>query len=178
MRMVAAVMISLAMVAGADARKPQGKLGAPLRGGRTAVAMLKTAVGAEVGRATVREVVGGLRFTIDAHGLDAGLHGAHIHMTGRCDAPDFMSAGTHWNPTGAQHGAMNARGPHQGDLPNLLIGSDGRGTLGVVVPGASLDGVLDADGSAVVIHAKADDLTTDPSGNSGARLACGVLAKE
>lgn len=177
MRTAIAILVSLAVVAGADARKSPGRLGAPLRGGRVAVAMLKTAAGAEVGRASVREVVGGLRFTIDARGLDAGLHGAHVHMVGRCDAPDFMSAGLHWNPSGAQHGAMNAKGPHQGDLPNLLIGTDGRGTVGVVVPGASFDSVLDADGSAMVIHAKADDLTTDPSGNSGARLACGVFTK-
>jgi Cu-Zn family superoxide dismutase len=96
-------------------------------------------------------------------------------MVGRCDAPDFTSAGGHWNPTQKKHGTMNPQGPHQGDLPNLVIGSDGRGTIGAVIPGATLAGLLDADGAAMVIHAGPDDLMTDPSGNSGGRIACGVF---
>lgn len=153
------------------------KLGAPLAGGRTAVALLKTPDGRDAGRATVREVVGGMRVTVDARGFTPGDHGVHIHTVGRCDAPDFMTSGGHWNPTGTKHGSMNAMGPHEGDLPNLVIGTDGRGTVGVVVPGALFDGLIDADGSAMVVHARADDLVTDPSGNSGARVACGVFAK-
>jgi len=144
--------------------------------GRIAVAPLMTADGRPVGRATAREATGGLRITIEAQGIAAGTHGAHIHEMGRCDAPDFMSAGGHWNPAGTKHGAMNPAGPPEGDLPNLIIGSDGRGTIGVTVPGGTLNGLLDADGGAMVIHASADDLMTDPSGNSGARIACGVFA--
>ena len=70
---------------------------------------------------------------------------------------------------------MNPAGPHEGDLPNLVIGADGRGTLGITIPGGTLDGLLDADGGAIIVHASADDLMTDPSGNSGARIACGVF---
>lgn len=142
-----------------------------------ATAILRTADGKEVGRATAREVKQGLRLTIDARGLSVGEHGAHIHTIGKCDAPDFASAGGHWNPLGTQHGSMNPAGPHGGDLPNLLIGKDGHGTLGAVIPKGTLAGLLDADGAAMVVHAGRDDLMTDPSGNSGGRVACGVFAK-
>ena len=149
--------------------------GSPVPQGAQAVAMLRTADGADVGRATASEVAGGLRITLDVHDLAPGTHGAHVHTTGHCDAPDFMTAGGHWNPMGTKHGSMNPQGPHEGDLPNLIVGSGGRGTIGLVVPGATMAGLLDADGSAIVVHAKPDDLMTDPSGNSGARIACGVF---
>jgi Cu-Zn family superoxide dismutase len=149
--------------------------GAPLANGARAVAILHTADGADVGRATATEVAGGLRFTIDAKGLPAGTHGAHVHTIGRCDGPDFTTAGGHWNPTAKKHGSMNAQGPHEGDLPNLIVGTDGRGTIGITIPGATMAGLLDADGSALVVHANPDDLMTDPSGNSGGRIACGVF---
>ena len=149
--------------------------GMPAAGGATAVAMLRTATGADVGRATATEVTGGLRFTVDAKDMPAGTHGAHAHTTGRCDAPGFETAGGHWNPTEMKHGTMNPQGPHQGDVPNLIIDSGGRGTVAVTIPGATMAGLLDADGSAFVIHAQADDLKTDPSGNSGGRIACGAF---
>jgi Cu-Zn family superoxide dismutase len=98
-----------------------------------------------------------------------------VHTTGLCDAPDFTTAGPHWNPTAMKHGTMNPQGPHEGDLPNLIVGTDGRGTLGITIPGATMAGLFDTDGSALVVHAGADDLMTDPSGNSGGRIACGVL---
>lgn len=154
--------------AAAAARKPAPEM---------ATAVLRTADGKEVGRATAREVPQGLRITVDARGVSEGEHGAHVHTIGKCDAPDFQTAGGHWNPLGTQHGSMNPAGPHGGDLPNLLIGKDGRGTLGVVIPKGTLAGLLDADGAALVIHAGRDDLMTDPSGNSGGRIACGVFAK-
>ena len=150
-------------------------MGAPVTGGLHAVAMLHDSAGAEVGRATAIEVGGGLRVTVDARGIPAGTHGAHIHTVGACDAPGFTTAGGHWNPTQRQHGSMNPNGQHEGDLPNLVIGSDGRGTLGAVVPGATMAGLLDADGAALVVHAGPDDLMTDPAGNSGGRIACGVF---
>jgi Cu-Zn family superoxide dismutase len=125
------------------------------------------------------QVGDGIRIRIDATGLAAGSYGAHVHAVGRCDPPDFASAGPHWNPTGAEHGKNNPRGMHKGDLPNLLVGADGRGTLEMTVSGASLGGgnlnMLDADGASVVIHERADDYRTDPSGNSGGRRACGVF---
>lgn len=150
-------------------------IGAPFPDGMRAVAMLHDAAGAAVGRATATEVGGGLRVTVDARTLPPGQHGAHIHTVGLCDAPGFASAGGHWNPTGRQHGSMNPAGQHDGDLPNLVVGADGRGTLGVVIPGATMAGLLDADGAAVVIHAQPDDLMTDPAGDSGGRIACGVF---
>lgn len=142
-----------------------------------ATAILRTADGKEVGRATAREVKQGLRVTVDVRGLPEGQHGAHVHTVGQCDAPDFTTAGGHWNPLGTKHGSMNPAGPHEGDLPNLIIGKDGRGTLGAVIPKGTLAGLLDTDGAAMVVHAGRDDLMTDPSGNSGGRVACGVFAK-
>ncbi len=150
-------------------------MGAPVSGGLAAVSQLRTDGGADAGRATATEVGGGLRFTIDARNLPPGTHGAHVHMIGDCAPPGFTSAGGHWNPAGARHGSLNPQGPHMGDLPNLVIGTDGRGSLGITVPGATMAGLLDIDGSALIVHSGPDDLMTDPSGNSGARIACGVF---
>ena len=150
--------------------------GTPLAGGRVATAQLRTAAGVDVGRATAREVAGGVRFTLDGRAMPPGVKAAHVHTAGRCDAPTFETAGPHWNPTAAKHGSMNPQGPHTGDLPNVTIGNDGRGTLGVTMAGATMDGLLDADGAAFIVHAGADDYMTDPSGNSGGRIACGVFA--
>lgn len=155
----------------------EGKLetGAPVAGGASAVAMMRTAAGADVGRATATEVSGGLRITVDVKDIPAGTHGAHIHTTGRCDAPGFETAGGHWNPTSMKHGTMNPQGPHQGDIPNLIIDSGGRGTVAATIPNATMTGLLDTDGAAFIVHAGPDDLKTDPSGNSGGRVACGVF---
>lgn len=150
--------------------------GAPIPGGARASATLMTAAGVTVGRATVAEVKDGVRVTFDGRSLPPGTHGIHIHTVGRCDPPDFASAGGHWNPTGMKHGAMNPQGPHEGDLPNLLVDTGGRGAIGAVIPGATVAAMLDADGATLVVHADPDDLMTDPSGNSGARIGCGVLA--
>jgi Cu-Zn family superoxide dismutase len=168
----AMAMTALALGA-CSTNKPE--TGMPAANAMTATATIRTASGATVGRATATDVAGGIRYTIDASGMPPGTHGAHIHTTGRCDASDFASAGGHWNPTAAKHGTMNPMGPHEGDLPNLIVGTGGRGTLGVTVPGQSMAGLLDADGAAIVIHAGPDDLMTDPSGNSGGRIACGVF---
>lgn len=167
-----ALAIGASLLAGCHEDGMKAGVPAPL----IAVASLRSANGDAMGRATARDSAAGLRITIDATGLTPGNHGAHIHTVGRCDAPDFASAGGHWNPTAMKHGSMNPAGPHEGDLPNLLIGADGRGTIGIVVPGATIEGLLDTDGAALVIHAAPDDLVTDPSGNSGGRIACGVFA--
>jgi superoxide dismutase, Cu-Zn family len=160
---------------GACTQSEDVAVGSPTAGGARATAMLKTATGMDVGRATATDVAGGIRYTLDVKNMPAGMHGAHIHTIGRCDGPDFTTAGGHWNPTTMKHGSMNPQGPHEGDLPNLTVGSDGRGTLGVVVPGATIAGLLDADGAAIVVHAGPDDLMSDPAGNSGGRIACGVF---
>ena len=142
-----------------------------------ATAMLAAADGGSRGRATFAEAGGALVVRVAAEGLPAGAHGIHIHTTGRCDAPDFASAGPHWNPTSRQHGRDNPQGAHHGDLPNLNVGEDGRAALEFTVPEAQLAGLFDADGAALVVHASADDGRTDPSGNSGGRIACGVIAR-
>lgn len=170
------VVLGLGALALAACNEDRPATGAPLAGGARATATLTTAVGAVVGRATLAEVKGGVRVTYDGRGLPPGTHGIHIHTVGRCDPPDFASAGGHWNPTAMKHGSMNPQGPHEGDLPNLMVDTGGRGTIGAVIPGATLAALLDADGAALVVHTDADDLQTDPSGNSGARIACGVFA--
>lgn len=153
---------------------------APAAGPVTARATLYGATGAVMGNAVVESMTHGLKLTVNGLNLPMGAHGTHIHMVGRCDAPDFASAGSHWNPGGAQHGRENPQGAHAGDLPNLLIGTDGSGSFSIDIHGAKLTGdagaMLDADGAALVIHANPDDLKTDPTGNSGGRIACGVFA--
>ena len=131
--------------------------------------------GATIGSVRVFQENTGMTLRIDAAGLPAGQHGVHIHSVGRCEAPKFTSAGPHWNPTQKQHGHRNPNGFHTGDLGNLGVGADGKLVAGLLVPGATFDALRDADGAALVIHAAADDELTDPSGNSGDRIACAVL---
>jgi Cu-Zn family superoxide dismutase len=141
-----------------------------------AVAMLQTADGQPAGRATAAEAPGGLAITLNVEGLAPGEHGVHVHTTGSCEPPKFESAGGHWNPTERQHGLDNPQGHHAGDMPNLTVAADGTGTLEYTLAGATLAGLLDADGSAFVVHAMGDDQKTDPSGDSGDRIACGVFS--
>ena len=146
----------------------------------TATAELKSAQGQNVGNATLTQVPDGVRVLIEARGLPPGPHGVHIHEVGKCD-PQFASAGGHFNPAGKQHGLENPAGPHAGDLPNITIAADGTGRLESLNRNVSLDGsaatLFDADGSALVVHAGPDDFKTDPAGNSGARIACGVITR-
>jgi Cu-Zn family superoxide dismutase len=131
--------------------------------------------GASIGTVRVFQENTGVVLRIDANGLPQGIHGVHLHAVGRCDAPGFTSAGPHWNPTNRKHGHRNPEGFHAGDLGNLGVGADGKLVAGLLVPGATLAGLRDADGAALVFHARADDEMTDPSGNSGDRIACAVL---
>jgi Cu-Zn family superoxide dismutase len=143
-----------------------------------ATAHLIGADGAPHGEVALFAGKDGLTLDVEATGLPAGTHGIHVHAVGKCDAPAFTSAGPHLNPAGKMHGTMNPMGSHLGDLPNLVVGSDGTGSLSATLPGsANLLGseLFDADGAAIVIHGGPDDYRTDPSGNSGARIACGVL---
>ena len=149
-----------------------------------ASAPLVRADGSVAGSVQVVQGPTGLTLRVDARGLPPGRHGVHLHAVGRCDPPGFTSAGPHWNPDAKQHGHNNPAGPHRGDLGNVGIGPDGRLIVGLLVPGTSYRGaslsaptvLADADGAALVIHADADDERTDPSGNSGARIACAVIA--
>lgn len=145
-----------------------------------AMAMLSDARGADRGRVDVFRDASGLRLEIIARGFPAGTYGMHVHAVGRCDAPGFTSAGPHLNPTGVQHGRDNPAGAHHGDLPNLVVepGTIGRATVMMVgTPFEGSTGLFDADGAALVIHARPDDMKTDPSGNSGDRIVCGVLTR-
>ena len=135
--------------------------------------------GREAGSVTIAEDATGLTVRLEAVGLEPGPHAVHFHTIGRCEAPAFDSAGPHWNPTGKQHGRDNPRGSHLGDLANIDAGADGRAQSTFGLPGVRLTAgdrpLVDLDGAALVIHAKADDYKTDPSGASGDRVACAVL---
>ena len=143
----------------------------------TATAAMKNAAGRDLGTLTLTESAQGLTASGRLTGLTPGEHGVHIHMVGQCQAP-FESAGGHWNPTNRQHGSQNPQGPHFGDMPNITVAADSSANVQVTTAGGTLKGanaLLDADGAAIVVHARADDLKTDPSGNSGDRVACGVV---
>ncbi|GAA4046040.1 superoxide dismutase family protein [Parerythrobacter jejuensis] len=118
--------------------------------------------------------------TVAVSGIPAGPHGFHLHTTGRCERPGFQSAGGHLNPTGEGHGLEDDDGSHLGDLPNLVAQSTGLTTKTVMLRGTRqmiLTELFDQDGTAVMIHADPDDGTSEPSGNAGRRIACGVLKR-
>jgi len=146
-----------------------------------AKATLKDAQGKTLGEATLRESAAGVLVKLDLQGVPAGTHAFHIHTVGKCDAPDFMTAGGHFNPTTMKHGLLATGGPHAGDMPNLYVPADGKLSVEVLDSNVTLaagpKSVFDADGSALMLHATADDYTSDPAGNAGARIACGVVTR-
>ena len=161
-------LIPAALIAGCAYPEPQG--GPPIA--------LVNAAGQPVGTVSAWQTAGGVGLRVQASGLPHGVHGIHVHAVGRCEGPKFESAGPHWNPATQKHGLSNPAGPHAGDLPNVTVAANGVLSTIVTVAGADLGaaGLGDADGAALVIHAAADDNMTDPSGNSGDRIACAVLA--
>lgn len=144
-----------------------------------ATANLKDKNGRSVGMATFDEVSDGVLVSVEVRGISPGLHAIHIHAVGKCEGPTFTSAGGHFNPEQKKHGLKNPEGPHAGDMPNMYVAKDGVGRFEVLNDNITLKAdrrsVFDADGSALVIHAGADDHITDPAGNAGARIACGVI---
>ena len=145
-----------------------------------AKAELKDANGRPAGTATFTESGGMVKLKLNATGLDGGRHGIHIHEVGKCDPPDFESAGAHFNPHGRKHGVKAEQGAHAGDLPNLVASAEGMASADMTMPGVTLakgekNSLLDKDGSALVIHAKEDDEVTDPAGKSGDRVICGIV---
>jgi len=155
---------------------------AAIERGRTATATLKDAQGAKVGLATLEETANGVLMIVDFERLPAGAHAVHVHEKGACQPP-FESAGGHFNPGHKKHGILNEHGPHAGDLGNVFVPESGKLKVELRAPKATLakDGaatLLDGDGAAIVVHAGRDDLRTDPAGNSGDRIACGVIELE
>lgn len=144
-----------------------------------AEAPMRSSANEEIGRAVLREFGAGVQISLEVKGLKPGRHGFHLHKVGQCLPPDFLSAGSHLNPEGREHGRRNPRGHHLGDLPNLEIGPGGTGSIVVMVPGVTLrEGphtLMDNDGTSLVIHADPDDETTEPVGKAGPRIACGTI---
>jgi superoxide dismutase, Cu-Zn family len=144
----------------------------------TYFATVKNRTGKELGVLAVTDTGGTLTVTGRLAGLLPGVHAIHIHSVGRCSAPSFASAGTHWNPTNKEHGLDNPNGPHLGDLPNLTVPADSLVNVLARIRGATLMGetpLMDVDGAAIIIHAGADDNRSQPSGGAGNPVACGVV---
>lgn len=162
---------------GGQARGPGGStIADPI-----ASASLQDTTGTQVGVATFSMADGQAQVSVSVSGLTPGEHGMHIHETGACTPPSFESAGGHFNPTSRQHGLRNSQGPHAGDLPNLVVNADGSADTTLTVSASLLSegaaSIIGGQNRALVIHADPDDQQTDPSGNSGARVICGVIER-
>lgn len=150
----------------------------PIAVSDVASANLLRADGSSAGVATISRRDGELWMSVSADAPASGTFGMHFHMVGKCEGPKFTSASAHWNPAMKMHGTENPMGPHAGDLPNVTANSDGKISFEQKLGNIQLtgtNGLLDADGASVMIHAKPDDYRTDPSGNSGDRIICGIL---
>jgi len=147
-----------------------------------AKATLLNPQGQKVGEATLTQTPHGVKISLKVENLPPGVHAFHIHEKGLCNSPDFLSAGGHFNPFGKHHGLKNPQGPHAGDLPNVTVGPDGRGSLETVATLVTLkagekNSLFQPGGTSLVIHAGPDDDMTDPAGNAGPRIACGPVTK-
>jgi superoxide dismutase, Cu-Zn family len=148
----------------------------PIAVSDVSLAKLARADGSDAGVATLSQQSDGLWLRVSSVGLKPGSYGIHLHTVGKCETPDFTTAGAHWNPAGKMHGFENPMGSHDGDLRNLSVDAGGKGGLETRISG-TLAEAIDADGLAIVIHEKPDDYSTDPSGNSGKRIICGAFER-
>lgn len=136
--------------------------------------------GDQIGKATLTQNADLVKIHIEASQLTPGSHGIHIHETGKCDPPDFKTAGAHFNPSEKKHGFNNPQGFHGGDLPNIEVNEDGTVNVEIVTAAVTLEkkkpnSIIKKGGTTLIIHADADDYITDPAGNSGERIACGAI---
>lgn len=165
-KIAAAGLLAFTAMSGAQA--------AEVSRGATAEAALQGPNGASMGQAMLESTPHGVLVHVRAEGLSPGAHGIHLHAVGSC-SPDFKAAGGHIKTSGNEHGLRNPKGPEAGDLPNLYADADGRAEAEFFTTLVDMKTLLDSDGSAIVIHAQADDQMTQPIGNSGDRVACGVV---
>jgi Cu-Zn family superoxide dismutase len=142
---------------------------------------LKDAQGKVVGSAILSESTPGITMEVNIDSLPTGEHAIHFHQNAKCEAPDFKSAGGHFNPDGKKHGLENPEGHHAGDNPNFTVAADGKAHFKIedkdVTLGDDSHSLFSNGGTALIVHAKADDQKTDPAGNAGDRIACGVITK-
>jgi Cu-Zn family superoxide dismutase len=172
------IMSAVALAGLAACAPPGGSLGAGAVAADSAIANVVDLANNRAGTVRFSNTASGLLIRGTVSGLGIGSHAVHIHQVGQCRTPAFATAGEHFDRGSHTHGFKSANGPHAGDLPNIVTPGAGAYSFEMVASGLTIARLLDADGAAIVFHSAADDYLTDPSGNSGARIACGVIARQ